>query len=93
MEWRNIKGYEGKYMISDTGMVKSILRNERILKKETSSGLNKVTLYNNGNRSTYLVYRLMVKSFYNNLPKHYRVLHLDGDNMNDVLSNLEVIKI
>lgn len=93
MEWRDIKGYEGKYMISDTGLVKSTLRAGRMLKLETSSGVNKVTLYNEGKRGTFLVYRLMVEAFYTELPEYYRVIHTDGNNMNDNLSNLEVIRI
>ena len=93
MEWRDVKGYEGKYLISDTGLVKSTLRSGRILKAETSSGVNKVTLYNKGKRETFLIYRLMVESFYDDLPPYYRVLHIDGNNMNDNLENLEVIRI
>ena len=68
MEWRDVKGYEGKYLISDTGLVKSTLRNGRILKAETSSGVNKVTLYDKGKRETFLIYRLMVVDRHKKIP-------------------------
>ena len=50
MEWRDVKGYEGKYLISDTGLVKSTLRNGRILKAETFNLRKKVNWVEMGGR-------------------------------------------
>ncbi|KST93233.1 NUMOD4 domain-containing protein [Lactococcus lactis] len=33
IEWKSVKGFEGQYMVSNTGLVKSLKgKNERILK-------------------------------------------------------------
>ena len=42
-QWKEIEGYEGRYLISDHGRVKSLLRGEQILKLgHAIGGLNAV---------------------------------------------------
>ena len=76
--WRDIKGYEGKYQISDLGRVKSLnyrgnTNQEHILKlKEARNGYNQVQLYKNGIGVFYLVHRLVAEAFIpnpDNLPE------------------------
>ena len=67
-EWRNIKGYEGKYQISNYGRVKSIVRDgrktEKILKQtEQLYGYLQVVLSKNGKIKCFRVNRLVAFAF------------------------------
>ena len=76
-EWRDIKGYEGKYQVSNLGRVKSLnyrgnTNKEHILKpRELRGGYRQIKLYKNGSREYYLIHRLVAETFIpnpNNLP-------------------------
>ena len=70
-EWRDIKGFEGKYMVSNTGKVKSLKRTvwnkgrgcymtvpERILKAfDNGQGYLQVALSKDGKDKGYYVHR------------------------------------
>ena len=74
-EWRDIKGYEGRYQISSLGRVKSIVRKEeKILSTRfNKQGYEKISLNdNNSKRKTFSVHRLVAEAFLdnpNNLPE------------------------
>ena len=63
--WRHIKGFENKYLISSTGEVKSLLfGKEKVLKKNINgSGYYYVSLYKNKKGIKYNVHRLVAKHF------------------------------
>lgn len=100
-EWRDVKGYEGLYKVSNDGIVKSVdrkttgKRNRMIKGKELKQRDNianyfivdlcKDGIVEKGCR----VHRLVADAFIpnpNNLPE---VNHLDGDRKNNNVSNLE----
>jgi len=85
---KQIEGYEGYYSISDTGVVKNV-RTGRILKPFLSvKGYPRVNLFKGEKkyRSAH-VHRLVAEAFLPN-PKE-QVNHIDGDKLNNNLSNLE----
>lgn len=88
--WKNIKGYEGIYTISNLGRVKGT----KVLKPcINSNGYYRVNLCDKGKRKQYIVQVLMAITF---IDKHYRknklqCNHIDGDKANNKLSNLEII--
>lgn len=91
MEWRNIKGYECLYEVSDSGLIKSLQRGERLLKltKTNKNGYFKVDLYNRGKNKQLLVHRIVAEAFIpnpNNLPV---VNHKDENKLNNSVDNLE----
>lgn len=97
-EWLDIKGYEGLYKISSSGKVKSYhpFGNHQKIGKEhyiaptfTSTGYYKVELMKNHIRRSFKIHRLVAIAFIPNpLNKPY-VNHLDGNKLNNHVSNLE----
>ncbi|WP_291632079.1 NUMOD4 domain-containing protein [Clostridium sp.] len=90
-EWRDIKGYEGKYKISSYGKVKSLKhKDEKLLKPSyDKDGYKQVILCNNGIGKKWFIHRLVAIHFLpnpNNLPQ---VNHKDEDKANNAVENLE----
>lgn len=93
-EWRDIKGYEGLYMVSNLGNVKSLnyLRNgkEGILKpKEDRYGYMQVVIRKDGKNKNYTVHRLVAQAFLPNPDNLPQVNHKDEDKTNNNVDNLE----
>lgn len=97
--FKDIHGFEGLYLISSFGRIKSLgngkssdprTKVERFLKTRIkNSGYEQVKLCKNGKCNHYLVHRLMAVTFIenrNNLPE---INHIDGNKQNNTLSNLE----
>ena len=73
--WKDIKGYEGLFQVSNLGNVLSLKRkvyhpitkiqviNERILKTDLRKGYQCVTLSKNGKGNGFLVHRLVAIHF------------------------------
>lgn len=92
--WKDIKGYEGRYQVSDLGRVKSLNYNktgkERIKKAAKGScGYVIVTLSNGGKLKGFLVHRLVAEAFLPNPDRLPQVNHKDEDKTNNAVSNLE----
>ena len=89
--WKDIKGYEGHYQVSDKGRVKSVkFGKERILKPvRDTKGYLAVQLCKNGEIKRCFVHRLVAQTFIqnpNNLP---HINHKDEDKTNNSVQNLE----
>jgi len=100
--WRDIIHYEGKYQVSNYGDVKSFCispmygenNNGIMLKTELCRGYLHVTLCVNGKRKNFPVHKLVAIAFLNNIPdgtNNVVVNHIDGDKLNNTLSNLELV--
>ncbi|KST89925.1 NUMOD4 motif-containing HNH endonuclease [Lactococcus lactis] len=100
IEYRPIKGFEGQYEVSNTGLVKSLKgKNERILKprrkkiiKKDGSvelGYEELVLSNKGVRTSKLIHRLVAEAFIDNPENKPEVNHIDEDKGNNNLDNLE----
>jgi len=102
--WKDIKGFEGYYQISNIGNIKSLekfvnhhnsntgvcFRKEKILKKfYNKSGYLDVYLYKNNKRYIKKVHRLVGKAFIPN-PKFKKTInHIDSNRLNNNINNLE----
>ena len=89
--WKNIKGYEGLYQISNLGRVKSFRRKNKVILKlrEDKDSYLLVNLYKDRKQRTFKVHRLVAQAFLddkNNLPE---VNHRDENKVNNCLENLE----
>tara|TARA_R110000737_G_C14376353_1_gene449735 strand:+ start:168 stop:692 length:525 start_codon:yes stop_codon:yes gene_type:complete len=101
-EFRDIKGYEGLYQVSNLGRVKSLSRTiykvdgttQTFKDKIRSSTFNgrgylQLGLTKNGKCKTCKVHRLVSETFIPNIEGKKEVNHLDGNKANNILSNLE----
>ncbi len=94
-EWRPVVGYEGLYEVSDLGRIKSINNRLRklgpkILKGSINHGYRHVALCKNGTVKTPGVHSLVLQAFVGprDATKAEGCRHLDGNPLNNVLSNL-----
>lgn len=93
--FKDIPNYEGKYQISNLGIVKSIrYKKERILKQSPNSGgYNHVSLGLDGIKKTKTIHQLVAVAFLGHTPNGYKLVidHIDGDVSNNKLNNLQLI--
>lgn len=96
--WKDIKGYEGLYQISNLGRVKSFrestkygMQKEYILKPSLiNSGYYVVTLYaTNKRKRKFQVHRLAADAFICNNNNFPCVNHKDENKLNNCVENLE----
>lgn len=86
--WKDVKGYEGIYQVSNMGNVKNVLK-DRVLKPAIKRGYYQIGLRNKGTRKFYQLHRLVAQAFIpnnNNLPQ---VNHIDENKLNNHVANLE----
>lgn len=92
--WKDIKGYEGLYQISNLGRVKSLPRNgtiktKRIIKYELDKYGYPQVILNNKKHKCFRVHRLVAEAFILNPQNKSTVNHIDGNKTNNKVSNLE----
>ena len=94
--WKDIKGFEGLYQVSNFGRVKSFPRKgtqttkERII-KFTKSNKNYLVanLKNNNIQQSFSIHRLVAQAFIPNPDNLPQVNHIDGNKQNNNVNNLE----
>lgn len=93
IEWKPIKDYEDLYMVSNTGLIKSLhWSKEKPLKQVIRSNNYQyyfVGLLKNGKRKYFAVHRLVASAFIPNPNNYEQVDHLDGNKLNNNANNLE----
>ena len=90
-EWRDVRGYEGLYQVSNFGRVKSFYHNtpKIIYQSLHSMGYWRVCLVKNGKRKDVSVHRLVAQAFLPNPDNKPQVDHLNGDKRDNRVENLE----
>lgn len=87
--WKDIKGYEDLYQVSNLGRVKNKKTNNIRKTYISKIGYYAINLYKKDNRKTTFLHRLIAEAFIpnpNNLPC---VNHKDENKLNNNLDNLE----
>lgn len=105
-KWRDVKGYEGLYQISNYGRVKSLFRKvnckggkfrnvpERIMKTYINSkGYEHLILHKYNTDKTITIHKLIAISFFNCVLINQKLVidHKDNNKLNNNLWNLQII--
>lgn len=86
--WKEIKGYEGKYFVSNLGNVANADGNP-VRKELSQKGYERVQLYNGkGTRTNKKVHRLVAEAFIPNPHNLPQINHIDENKRNNRVSNL-----
>lgn len=91
--WKDVVGYEGKYAVSNKGSIKSLdyCRSGRckLLKQNIgTTGYYQVSLCENSILATKKVHRLVAIAFIKNPQNKETVNHIDGNKLNNNITNL-----
>lgn len=88
IEWRAPFGYDGLYLVSNTGMVYSV-RRRAMLKPDIVKGYLQVTLQKSGVRERKKVHRFVAELFIPNPENYGFINHKDENKRNNFVENLE----
>ncbi|WP_343342471.1 NUMOD4 domain-containing protein [Terrisporobacter petrolearius] len=87
--WKDIKGYEGLYQVSNFGQVYSLKRKKYIKAYVDKDGYLRVGLSKNGKQKGYIVHRLVATAYIPNPNNYPMINHRDETRQNNKVSNLE----
>lgn len=104
--WKDIKGYEGIYQVSNIGRVKSLDReivysngriynNKSVLLKPNidKDGYERVSLCINQKSKSLYVHRLVFSSFVDEIPLGFVINHINGIPNKNNVENLECVNV
>ena len=103
--WKDIKGYEGFYQVSDAGRVKSLRRwinnkgnggyflEGKIVNTSISKGYPTVGLSKDGKGKNIRIHQLVAMSFLGHTPCGHKLVvdHIDNNPLNNNVENLQLI--
>jgi hypothetical protein len=98
--WKDIKGYDGYYQVSNFGRIKSLSREilkkrgcfktkSRILKQCVINGYCYAFISFNKKKMTYTAHRLVANYFIYKKYNKPQVNHIDSNKLNNIFKNLE----
>lgn len=87
--WKDVPGYEGLYMASSLGRVKSLVFGDKILRQQINGRYPTVGLYKDEKMTRLLVHRIVGLAFIDNPLGHRCINHKDQTTTNNCVENLE----
>ena len=96
--WKDIKGYEGLYQVSNRGRVRRIFFINNVTEKEKikvltplkhNRGYLSVSLCKNGKQKMRLIHRLVAQAFIENKFNKKEINHINGNKKDNRVENLE----
>ena len=88
MNWKKLAGHETTHEISDLGIIRK-LNGEVVKQFYASNGRSNYYFKTNIFGKSYLVHRLILRTFVGEPPEGTEAAHDDGDTFNNVLNNLK----
>lgn len=88
-EWRPIKGYEGLYLASNLGRIKSVRSGKVMSTKKHLRGYPQINFSVKGVRKILYIHRIIAETFLENTSNHKTVDHIDENKKNNKASNLQ----
>lgn len=99
-EWKDIKGYEGFYQVSNYGMVRSVdrftnrdggaqFRKGQLLSPGKDRWGYRFVILQNRTKKCKMIHRLVSAAFLDPIPGKPIVNHIDGNKSNNAVDNLE----
>lgn len=97
-EWKNIKGYQGKYQVSNLGRIKSLNYNRQkkqkiLIECKNGKGYKIVSLSKNGKWKSFLIHRLVYGAFVGIIPDGYQIDHINNNKTDNRLQNLQLLTV
>lgn len=87
--WKDVKGYEGLYQVSNFGRVKKVTNGMILKSNMNSNGYIRLNLSKNNVASNKKIHRLVAEAFIPNPENKPQANHIDEDKTNNHASNLE----
>jgi hypothetical protein len=88
-EWRDVPNYEGLYLISDLGNIKSKYTDKLLKPSQDKFGYVRFSATKNKKQKTLRIHRIVAEIFIPNPKNLPQVNHIDGNKLNCAKSNLE----
>ena len=89
MELKEVEGFGGRYMVSPEGKVFSKVKGKIKESFISKTGYERVTLWYHGKQKKFSVHRLVAMAYIPNPNNYPMVNHIDGNKLNNNVSNLE----
>lgn len=86
--WKDITGYEGVYLVSNTGKVRSLKLGRELTATPDSRGLCRVSLRKDGRVDRPYIHQLVMQEFGERKEGSKLIAHKDGNAANNDISNL-----
>ena len=90
--WTTVKTFPD-YSVSTNGKIKSNKTGKVLKTFINTRGYEQITLYKEKKKYGPIVHRLVLESFVGEIDKQMVPNHIDGDKLNNNLSNLEIVTI
>lgn len=87
--WKNIEFGNGRFAVSDHGNIRNNITGDTLSQQTQNSGYRIAHMNYNGKRVAKTVHRLVATAFIPNPENKPQVNHIDGNKLNNSVSNLE----